>query len=127
MISNIKKKKFKHDFLTTIFYSHQANTIMNNNVLSLFFGEKHFDIAKVIKLIDDIRYEDFVNFAKYVAKTENYSVIAYGNYIEPSDLKAFELKNRSIYNNNHSSKFTGNKTDVNQERKEFFNCQTITT
>lgn len=116
---NYNKKKFKEFYLSNKYYDNNVMTILDYNTLSLFSGDKHCDIIKDIKKIDEIRYEDFINFAKYVAKTENYSIIAYGNFIKPSDLEAFELKNKLTYNDRDSERFTGEKNVCAVNRNTF--------
>ena len=88
---NLKKDVIKSDKIDEL---KKIDFALNFQAQKLLRDGKIRSHQEFAEIVNKIRYDDFVKFCKYVAKTSNYKVSVLGNHVSYEDLKAFDIKQK---------------------------------
>lgn len=118
MFDNMKKSYIAFNKKNLI---EQADSAEKSFVRQMFLNPKYKGVSLVNKRVENVSYDEFMAFAKYLHQTQNYTVACVGNDVTIDDLKAFEKieKPKLVKQNYYANELDKTKLKEMVKTKDF--------
>lgn len=84
----------------------------------VYSNQKLNSIERDVRLIQDLKFEDIVNVAKFLSKNNQFTVQCFGNNISLSDLEIFSKNIQNPYSKKDLDHFFGGNEKINEYENE---------